>query len=281
MPTTQQLKQQLDTGKPQDVIVAVGRLLALKGDAAKAYDRYDLFCLRGEACLKNKMMLPAAEAFAAAQKETTDPKKQGEARANELLIRRSRTGGYTPKPAPHVAGTPTSKPAGPMPIVQSADRQAAMAALFKDEMTVVQPRLKAIETSQSLNPVIDAARTLSDLGAIETAATGSSAQTKEIGAKLGDHAHQLIKDAIDKINTQTENIWSSASSSNPNNNLAGNTFNNSRNMRGLTSVDASHLKDIIATCDKITPVAAQLAEVTANDDLKADGEAAKKAGTRP
>src|SRR5688500_16894818 len=92
LPTVQQLEQQLDTN-PQEVLRGVARLLALKGAAAQQYDRYELFSLRGEASLRTKAMPAAAEAFAMAGKETTDPAKKATARANEILIRRSKATG--------------------------------------------------------------------------------------------------------------------------------------------------------------------------------------------
>ena len=133
LPTIEQLKQSLQANKPQEVLSGVAKILAIRGEAAKAYDRYELFSLRGEAYLRNKAMPPAAEAFVNAAKETTDPQKQASARANEILIRKSKATGYLPKPAPRTPGAAATKPSGPMPIVEPADRKEAMVALFTDE----------------------------------------------------------------------------------------------------------------------------------------------------
>src|SRR5438874_1549053 len=75
LPAIEQLKSQLAT-QPQEVLKSASKLLALKGDAAKAYDRYELLSLRGEAALRTKANTMAVEAFAAAGKETNDEQKK-------------------------------------------------------------------------------------------------------------------------------------------------------------------------------------------------------------
>src|SRR5687767_14169152 len=52
LPTLEQLNAQLAEGKHADVLKQVAKLLQIKGEAAKTYDRYDLLCLRGEAALR-------------------------------------------------------------------------------------------------------------------------------------------------------------------------------------------------------------------------------------
>src|SRR5262245_46292561 len=89
LPSVDQLRAQLDTN-PAAVLQGVARSLALKGPAAATLDRYELFMLRGEAHLRNKAMPAAAEAFAAAGKETTDAAKKTTARATEVLARKSK-----------------------------------------------------------------------------------------------------------------------------------------------------------------------------------------------
>jgi hypothetical protein len=279
LPTVDELKQKLKDGKTPEVLTSVSKLLALKGEAAKAYDRYELFSLRGEASLRNKAMLPAAEAFAAAQKETTDAQKQSVARANEILIRRSKVTGYTPKPAPRDSAGPATKPAGPIPIIEEEDRKRAFEALFADEMAVVEPKLKAAAASNNLLPVIDTARALADLGAIETAGTGASTQTKEIGASLGDHAHTLIKAGLDTMRQTTEHAWAQGSRRQARLDGYGNR-EYQYGMMGLTSNETRDLKDVIATAEKIIPVATQLGDVTASSELKQDGPEAEKVRDR-
>ena len=114
--------------------------------------------MRGEASLRTKAMPAAAEAFATAAKETTDPAKKAEARANEILTRRSKQAGYTPK-VPSTAPA-AGKPGQPMPIINAEDRKAAMNALFADAMATVQPRVRAATSATNLKPIMELAPAL-------------------------------------------------------------------------------------------------------------------------
>jgi hypothetical protein len=49
---------------------------------------------------------------------------------------------------------------------------------------------------------------------------------------------------------------------------------------GLTSIEQNDLKSIIATCEKIQPVASELATVTERPELTADAQAAEKLHAR-
>src|SRR4051812_40079846 len=158
-PSVEQLKALLAQQKYQDVIRGVARNLALKGPAAQSVDRYAMLMLRGEAYLRTRAVPPAVEAFAAAEKETTDASKRDLARANQILLKKSKPQGYLPRPSP------TSKPAA-IPIAEEADRKAAWAALLNDELTAAAPKVKAATAGNSLNPIIDVARTLGDLHAV-------------------------------------------------------------------------------------------------------------------
>src|SRR6185503_20044475 len=129
-------QEQLNAGQAQEVSRQVARFLAMKGDAAKQYDRYDLMMLHGEAALRMKQNSVAMQSFAEAQKETTDDQKKAIARGTEILVRKSKQTGYTPRVT--VRPAPGEKPAGPMPIIEEADRKVALEALLADEMTAVQ-----------------------------------------------------------------------------------------------------------------------------------------------
>src|SRR4051812_49047871 len=83
LPTMEELNAQLAAGKLQDVLKHVAKLLQLKGDAAKSYDRYDLLCLRGEAALRAKTNSVAMDAFNQAARATEDKDKQAVAKATE------------------------------------------------------------------------------------------------------------------------------------------------------------------------------------------------------
>ena len=290
LPTMEQLKAQLAEGKQQDVLKQVAKLLQLKGDAAKAYDRYDLLCLRGEAALRAKTNSMAMEAFAQASRATDDKEKQAVARATELLIRRSKPLGYVPR----TTGGPATRPAGakidatvkpqagqpqqPIPIIEEADRKRAFAAMFADEMAVVDPKVQAATKANNLPPVIDAIKSLGDLRAIDIAANGSAAQTKALGADLGAHAHELIATTMAPMDKRVEECWNSASRT------TVTQYSDARpqapGLWGLTSIEQNDLKAIISTCEKVQPVASELATVTERAELIADAQKAQKLQAR-
>ena len=291
LPTIEQLKAQLAEGKHAEVLKQVAKLLGLRGEHAKAYDRYELLCQRGEAALRGKANSMAIEAFGqAARATTTDPQKQAVARATEVLIRRAKPLGYVPRVAPQVArpqgkvdaaAAPAARAPGPqpIPIIEEADRKRAFAALFADEYATVEPKVKAATKSNGLPPVIDAIKSIGDLRAIEMAATGSSDKTKAITADLGAHAHQLISGTLRPMSSRVEECWASASRDTVAEGSDGNRYRRP-GMWGLTSAEQNDLKAIIATCEKVQPVAGELAQVTERAELIADAQQAQKLHAR-
>lgn len=278
LPTIESLKQQLAAGENQEVLRSVAKLLALKGPAAQAYDRYELFMLRGEAALRNKAMPMASEAFKMAQQETDDASKQAGARAIELLVRKSKQTGYVPKHAP--SPTPGANPAGvaardAIPIVDEANRKQAFAALLNDELSVLEPKAKTAAKATTLAPIIEVARTLGDLRAVELASGGEAQRTKAIGSTLGARAHELIADAMNGMDRQVEEIWDDASQVRHTRDRYGYVQRN-YGMKGMNSMQVKSLKDVIATCEKIIPVTRDLSTVTEGPELQADAQAAEK-----
>ena len=291
LPTIEQLNAQLAEGKHADVLKQVAKLIQLKGDTAKAYDRYDLLCLRGEAALRGKANSMAMDAFAQASRASEDLQKQAVARATEILIRRSKPLGYVPRTA---APAPAGEPAGvkasgaaapkaqasqPIPIIEAADRKRAFAALFADEFAVVDPKVKAATKATGLPPIIDAIKSIGDLRALEIAANGSANQTKGITGDLGEHAHILIAGALQPMEQRVETCWNSARRPTLTQSSSGNTYS-LPGMWGLNSAEQNELKNVIATCEKVQPVAHELATVTERAELIADAQMAQKLQAR-
>jgi hypothetical protein len=289
LPTIEQLKAQLAEGKHAEVLKHVAKLLGLRGEHAKAYDRYELLCLRGEAALRGKANSMAIEAFGQAARATTDPEKQAVARATEVLIRRAKPLGYVPRVAPQPApprkvdaaapAAARAPGAQPIPIIEEADRTRAFAALFADEFATVEPKVKTATKAAGLPPVIDAIKSIGDLRAIEVAATGSSDKTKTITGDLGAHAHQLISGTLRPMSSRVEQCWESASRATVAEGSDGTRYRRP-GMWGLTSTEQNDLKAIIATCEKVQPVAGELAQVTERAELIADAQQAQKLHAR-
>jgi hypothetical protein len=279
----------LSEGKHADVLKHVAKLIQLRGDAAKSYDRYELLCLRGEAALRGKANTMAMDAFSQASRATDDPQKQAVARATEILIRRSKPLGYVPRTAapaggePRVAkapaaAAPKAQASQPIPIMEAADRKQAFAALFADEFAVVDPKVKAATKSNALPPVIDAIKSVGDLRAVEIAANGSATQTKGITADMGAHAHMLIAGTLQPMEQRVEQCWESASRPTLTE-RGGNTYS-LPGMWGLNSAEQNELKNVVATCEKVQPIATELASVTDAAELIADAQMAQKLQAR-
>ena len=163
-----------------------------------------------------------------------------------------------------------------MPIINDADRKAAMKALFDDELAVAEPKIKAANNAIALPPIIEAVRPLIDLNALEKTATGASTQTQQMSTSLGKHAHSLIDEAIDKMSKRTEEVWASASRSRYVEDRRTTLQEKLYGLHGMTSVEANDLKGIVATCEKVAPVAKELGEVTGGSELAGDAAAAEK-----
>src|SRR5580765_6335680 len=72
LPTAAEIHQLYDEAKYPQVLQKLQRVLILKGEAAKPYDRHDLLRLRGETQLHLKAQAPAAQSFTEAAAATDD-----------------------------------------------------------------------------------------------------------------------------------------------------------------------------------------------------------------
>jgi hypothetical protein len=278
-PEVAQLREQFAQQKYADVLRNVARLLALRGESAKAYDRYELFTLRGEAYLRTKAPSVAAEAFKSAAKETKDPVQQARAQATGLLIRRSKATGYVPRTAakPADSNPPAltrAKLEPSLPIVEEADRKIALEALLADEMAVIEPKLKAATSATSLVPIIEATKALSDIRVLELAASGKDDRTKALSADLGTHAHQLISPEVRSMSTRVEQCWQSGSRERYATDRAGGVRDKLYGLYGLNSTEQGDLKKIIQTCQKLAPAAKELAAAVGTSELDIDAQSA-------
>jgi hypothetical protein len=272
-PSMDQLIDLLNQQKYQDLLKGVTKALALRGAASQPYNRADLLMLRGEAYLHLKQNSQAADSFAQAAKAASDdPDKSAIAQATDLLIKRSKPTGYLPRTA---STQPAVKQGTPLPIIDKEERKIAFAALLDDELTAAAPKVKAATNGNSLMPVIEAARVMIDLRSIEIAAGEGDAKTKSIAERLGQRAHTLIDGALKSMNTRVEQVWSSASTSYS---TQSQTTLRTRvyGMKGMTSVESGDLKNVIATCEKIVPVANDLSTVTGGTELSGDATEAQR-----
>jgi hypothetical protein len=265
--TEAQLQQMFKAGDFQGVALKATRVLQLKGDAAKGYNRAKVQMLKGEAQLHLKQVSPALDAFAAAAKEATDPKDAALATATDMLVRKSPGLKYTVRP--RGGGKPEV-----LDILDEAGRKQALAALYAEEAAAAAPKLKAAESAKLLPVIIDALKALTHLGALEQAANGTDEKTAASAKELGTHAQALMNEAVQSIANDVQKIGLSANSVTRQNDPNGGYV---MVKRGLSQVDTRALRADVTNGGKIADAAKELSAVTKVASLTAVASDASKA----
>jgi hypothetical protein len=254
-------------GDYQGVALKATRVLQIKGDAAKGYNRPKILMLKAESQLRLKQVSQALEALGAAAKEATDPKDAATATATELLVRKSPGLKYTIRPKG--GGKPET-----LDILDEAQRKQAMEALYADEAALAAPKIKAAENAKTMPAIIEALKTVSHLGALEQVATGSDEKTAASAKELGTHAQSLMTDAVRSIANDVQKLNLSANSVTRQSDGNGGYI---MVKRGLSPQDTRALRADVDTGGKIADAAKELATVTKVTSLAAVATDANKA----
>ena len=293
LPTTDEIHQLFADGKYKETLQRLSRVLALKGEAAKAYDRHSLLRLKGEAQLKLKDVTGAAASFEQAAKEAPDDKARAVDLATQVVIKRSKN--LTFMPTPKKGAKPGDKAAdkgpdkagdkaGPVDIADPAMRKHAFAALFAEQKAEVEPRVKGAKDAKTLPPVVDALQAAGGLRNLELAATDDDAQVKAMVQELTARAEKMMGGAVRDMADAVTQIEESA------NRLqevltpvrigpggagggGGAYAERSYKKRGLTTPDIKDLRRVISDCQKLVPAAKELV-----DKLGESGEPFKQIG---
>jgi len=262
LPTADELQKMYAEGKYQDVLKSMGKVLALKGEAARPYPRYDMLVLKGDCHLMLKQTAWAVEAFAAAAKEPGDAKTTGVARATELLIKRSSATGYVPKtPA---GGAERGKRSEPIPIADRENRKKALTALYADELAAFGPKVKRALASPALGETMAVAGTIADIQAMEVAASGDDTDTRRLADSLSEHATTVLADAVKAMSRHVEDIYRTASEKQETDRLG--RFGEIYYTRaGLSGQMISDLKGTAKTSGEVIAAAKQLVAMLKGD----------------
>src|SRR5450432_310481 len=246
VPAMDQIQNDYDAKKYQDVIREVALALPQSADASKGYDKATLLALKGESHLQLKQLGLAADAYTAAAKESADPVNANGYKAVAQLIRKSPGGIYQPKqPTTRPADAAGGKPQ-PINILDIDSRRDAVEALFHDEAKVFSAKLDALKKQTSLPPLMDGIKQISDLRVLEVAATGSDDTSKQMVASLADHAGELMSAAIKTMAANVDKVETLANQSNTSiqtNNMNGMAYTVTTK-RGLISNEKSAHNDI-------------------------------------
>jgi hypothetical protein len=232
----------------------VARALAVKGKAAKDYDRYELLVLKGEGHLNLKNPAASAEAFDEAAKFAADEQSAALARSMAELVRRTKGQPYTP---PARKGQP---PPAPIDVLDRKQRPAAFAGLFEEYEAKVKAAVKTASDSRQLPPILDAMRMLYDLRWLELAVTSKDTTTVELAAPLTGRAQSLMSRAVKDMSRTVEEIKEAT--------LRAYDLGVS-GKGGVARDNQAALRQIASDCDRITAVTVGLKRVFPGDQADA------------
>jgi hypothetical protein len=286
LPTQEELRALYDAGDYTQVLQKMGRVLILKGTAAKAYDRHGLLRLKAESHLRLKQAGAAAAAFDDAAEVAADPNDKAVDLATELLIKRSPNLKFTAK------ARDKNNPPEPIDIVEAQGRKSAFLSLLEEELTTVAPKVKAARDAKQLAPILPIVTAVKGLRSVEIAANGNDEQTKRLVTDLAGHAHTLVSVAVKDMAKEVDDIYTHANEiiqfetytadANPLNPRGGARRETNIRKRGLERQTRDSLKGIISTCDKIGPATRELSEAFGDGikDFKTLRESAEEVGRR-
>lgn len=197
------LQNGIEDKRYREVLAAVSHVLSAPADPGM--DRYPYWMLKAECLLQLRDVYAVNAALSQALKATPDPAEKQLAEALQYLIKKSTSYKYIPRHSddPQVARKGVD-------IIDRISRQRAFGLLFADEMEAASLRLKEAKVATSLPPIVDAARQLAALPAIERAATGKTQQTADAYAELGQHAVDLMGHAVAEMADSISHIKKSA-----------------------------------------------------------------------
>jgi hypothetical protein len=240
--------------------------LALRGEAARAVNRYELLMLKGECHLRLKAGSYAAEAFAAAAKDPqASPPERAVAAGHEMLVRQAKGFAYTPR----TPGADKSRPA-PIDILDPESRRRAFEALLADELAANESKVAAAKASRSLDPIVALFKPLAMMEGLERASTkdGDAPRVKALQAELTDRAKRDLADALRAVARRVGEIDKEAStfvegfqdSQDPLTPYARPVRERVYKRKGLSDAQVNELRQANATCDRVPRVLPLLAE---------------------
>jgi hypothetical protein len=199
IPTELDLQQMFDKKDYRACLQQSARVLNLTGEAAKAYDRFNLQMRRGECLLNLNDPQTALSAYNAALAAADTPLRAETARAHVALIKGSRNVNFVP------AGGGTA-----ISIIPLDSRKAAMAALCKERLAAAEQEYKAAVSSTSLTPIMNFFPKIQDMHALEITSGGSDEKTQPILLAMGERARELINQELRNLASTIDTVQSRA-----------------------------------------------------------------------
>jgi uncharacterized phage infection (PIP) family protein YhgE len=249
-PSADTVQGLIDARQYQAAVKTASKLLAMHGPAAADLDRFDLTMLKGYAQAGMHSNSSAVMTFRAAEKETKDPNQLALAKWTSELFHTAGSSTFKPKTAPLGAPKP-----GPFDLLNSDKRKQAFGALLDDNLTLLDPKLKAATISQNLNQIWPVLQQVMDLDNLDVIANGNDDKTQQLASSLLDHSRNLLSNALKEDWARVSDIDTHANITNTvptqlyvNNTLVTQTITKKN---GLSDNNKSELNNIIQTCQKI------------------------------
>jgi hypothetical protein len=194
-PTMDDIRKEFDAKHYQAALQLIYQGLSAQGEAANAYDRYELYALRGECLLNLKSARYAQQAFEDAVPAANDPRRKALAVATASLIKNAPNYVYVPK---------TASDAAPIDIIKPESRTKAMNALYQDLRASTEPRVERARNANTLPPMQALLPDLLQMAALEMTLTGKMDQTRPLFKELGVRARELISGETKRTRIQLE-----------------------------------------------------------------------------
>jgi hypothetical protein len=211
LPTAAEIAKQVDDGQYRDALKSLQRVLDLKGTGAAAYDRAEMLLLRAECQLQIRESQAALATLDLAAKEARGGKDKasnadllGKALALTALVNKSTNLQYTPKT--HTGPLPPK----PLNILDRAARPEAYKALLEDILPDAKTKVRAMQTTTTLQPVLDTAKMIAALRTIETVANGAEDESKLLASQLTTRATILLGNSVADMSAATDSIAATA-----------------------------------------------------------------------
>jgi hypothetical protein len=268
-PTTDDVQQALDHRDFSTAAKLASKLLALKGVPAAGLDRFQLWTMKGDAQIGQKLISNAIESYTQALKETSDPQQTALVKSTVLLLHHATGSTYVPKSPPAPGETKT----GPLDLTDHDKRKQAFGALLTDLLVPLQPKIKSAMTSQSVVAIWPVLQQLEELEMLDQLANGNTDKTTQAVGGLSEHARTLITtalkgmwqrlDDIDKAANHTTNMQQAAYMPN------GGVYTHDTPIKaGLTDQNKHELNDIIHTCQQVQDAANAFSQSAGSDKDK-------------
>jgi hypothetical protein len=237
VPSEQELREMYDAGQFHNCLQWISRLLALKGDSGRNYDRGRLLLLRGDCQVQIGDGGRALAAYQEAQ-EMPQPDTALAGRAGVLLIQNSR--GLSYKPARSVA----------IDLKDPDEWKKAAADLFALKFDAAEQAIERAQTTQQLEPIMAVLPQLADLAALDRASGGDGKRLAGAITKIDQRTRDLMTRALAPLDARTSQIEAAA------NELIAVPRRRDRSRmtldrRGLLSADSDALNQTIDTAGRI------------------------------